>query len=88
MDNKVICICRTVYLVKNTDRHEKSRNHINFMNNPIEIKQIKERVKRNYTICECGSKCRYKNQTWKEAHERSYKHCEYIYKTFILGENI
>jgi hypothetical protein len=78
MDN-VICICGTIHLECNTSRHLKYKNHIDYINNPMEIRIRKERVKRHIT-CECGSKYQFKKQIWRESHERSYKPCKFINK--------
>ena len=71
--NNVICICGAVYFSCNTERHLKSRKHINFLNDPLEVKIIIPKKDRPIT-CECGSQYKFKNYMRKMAHEGSYKH--------------
>jgi hypothetical protein len=48
----ITCICGNTYLKCNTNRHLKSKQHIYFMNDPIQIRIIQERSKRAIT-CVC-----------------------------------
>ena len=73
---KVICVCGSVHLKCNDSRHLKSRKHINFMN-PNEV-QIKNKNNKPITCDLCGSKYIFKNEMWKQAHERSYNHCKFL----------
>jgi hypothetical protein len=77
MDKRVICICGVTHKESNTNRHLNSRNHMNYMNDPLETKIKQERYKKTIT-CICGSKYIFKNQMWLESHERSYKHCKFL----------
>ena len=70
---KVICICGAVHLSCNTERHLKSRMHLNFLNDPMEVRIIIPKKERKIT-CECGSKYVFRNDMRKMAHEGSYIH--------------
>ena len=73
----IICICGVTHLQSNINRHINSKKHMDFMNDPFQIRIIKERSKRIIT-CQCGSKYEFKNEMWREAHERSRKHCKFL----------
>ena len=70
---KVMCECGDFIYECNYKRHIKGRKHMNFINDPLQVRIIIPKKDRKIT-CECGSKYVFKSEVYKLAHEGSYLH--------------
>jgi hypothetical protein len=70
---KVMCECGESIYEYNYTRHLQSKKHINFLNDPLQVRIIIPKKERKIT-CECGSKYVFRNDVRKLAHEGSYLH--------------